>query len=86
MGSWFAPFILGATAFGYLLSALFFLRFYRDTKDGLFIYFATAFAIEAVNRTLFAASVSMNEGLPVLYVVRAAAYSLILLGIYRKNR
>jgi hypothetical protein len=86
MGPWFAPFVLGATACGFFVSALFFLRFYRDTRDSLFVYFAVAFAIEAVNRGLYAASPTLNEGVPTLYVVRAVAYSLILIGIYRKNR
>jgi uncharacterized membrane protein HdeD (DUF308 family) len=86
MGAWLTPFVLGAIAFGYFLAALFFLRFYRDTKDALFVYFATAFIIEGVNRTLFAASSTPNEARPALYVIRAVAYGLILLGVYRKNR
>ena len=79
-------FALGATAFGFLIAALFFARFYRDTRDSLFVYFAAAFGIEAVNRALFAFARAPNEGDPSLYLVRAFAYSLILMGVYRKNR
>jgi hypothetical protein len=81
-----APFALGAVAMASLVAALFFARFYRDTRDPLFLYFAAAFGLEGVNRTLLAFSPSPNEGDPVLYLVRAFAYSLILVGIYQKNR
>lgn len=81
-----APFVLGAIAMASAVAALFFVRFYRETRDQLFLYFAAAFAMEAINRTLLAFSPSPNEASPQLYVLRASAYSLILVGIYRKNR
>lgn len=80
------PLMLGATAFGFLVAALFFVRFFRDTRDGLFMYFAIAFVIEALNRCVLAFAPRPNEGDPSLYLLRAFAYSLILVGIYRKNR
>jgi hypothetical protein len=81
-----ASFVLGALAMASLVAALFFARFYRDTRDPLFLYFAAAFGLEAVNRTLLAFSPAPNEADPRLYLVRAFAYSLILFGIYQKNR
>ena len=81
-----APFVLGAVAAASVIVALFFARFYRDTREPLFLYFAAAFAIESVNRTLLAFSSTPNEADPSLYLLRAFAYSLILVGIYRKNR
>jgi uncharacterized membrane protein HdeD (DUF308 family) len=81
-----APFALGAMAMASLVAVLFFARFYRDTRDSLFLYFAAAFTLEAVNRTLLAFSRAPNEADPVLYMMRAFAYSLILFGIYQKNR
>lgn len=81
-----APFVLGAVAAASVMAALFFARFYRDTREPLFLYFAAAFAIESVNRTLLAFSSTPNEADPSLYLLRAFAYSLILVGIYRKNR
>ncbi|MEO5820603.1 MAG: DUF5985 family protein [Vicinamibacteraceae bacterium] len=81
-----APFALGAVAMASLVAALFFARFYRDTRDPLFLYFAAAFAVESVNRTLLALLQPPNEAAPGLYLLRAFAYSLILVGIYRKNR
>jgi hypothetical protein len=80
------PFVLGATSFGFLLAALFFARFYRDTRDGLFVYFALGFVLEALGRALSAFESAPNVGDPSIYLLRTLAYSFILLGIYRKNR
>jgi uncharacterized membrane protein HdeD (DUF308 family) len=79
------PFLLGAMSVANAVVALFFLRYFRDTKDTLFLYFAAAFALEACNRTVLAFSPTPDEGSPAIYLLRAFAYSLILLGIYRKN-
>jgi hypothetical protein len=82
-----APFVLGAISLGSLIAALFFARFYRDTRDALFLHFALAFALEAVNRALLAFSASPpNEAAPVFYILRAVSYTIILIGIYRKNQ
>lgn len=80
------PFMLGGVAMASLIAALFFLRFYRDTRDPLFLFFAAAFGLEGVNRTLLAFSAAPHEGDPALYLLRAFSYSLILAGIILKNR
>jgi uncharacterized membrane protein HdeD (DUF308 family) len=80
------PFVLGCIAIASLTVSLFFLRFHRETRDPLFLYFAAAFGVEAVSRTVMAFQTTPNEASPYLYVLRAFAYSLILVGIYRKNR
>ena len=79
------PFVLGAIAMASAVASMFFVRFYRETRDPLFLYFAAAFAIEAVNRTVLTFQATPNEASPYLYILRAFSYSLILLGIYRKN-
>jgi hypothetical protein len=81
-----APFALGFVATASLVASLFFLRFYKESRDPLFLYFAAAFAIETLNRTLFAFAVNPSESRPTLYALRAFAYSLIIIGIYMKNR
>jgi hypothetical protein len=80
------PFVLGAIAFGSALAALFFVRYYRDTRDELFLFFAAAFVLEALNRVVLTFDASPNEASPRYYLLRAFGYGLILLGIYRKNR
>ena len=81
-----APFLLGAIALGLAVVAVFFARYFRDTRDPLFLWFSAAFVLESVNRILFAFSRSHDEAVPALYLMRAAAYSLIAIAIYRKNR
>jgi hypothetical protein len=80
-----APFVLGAMAMASAVAALFFGRFYRDSRDPLFLYFAAAFALESVNRVMLAFSPTPNEAAHELYVLRVLSYSLIIVGIWRKN-
>ena len=77
--------MLGAISMASLIAAMFFGRFYRDTRDPLFLYFAAAFGLESINRALLAFSPFPNEADPLFYLLRAFAYSFILAGIYRKN-
>ena len=78
--------LVGAIAMASLASALFFLRFWRSTRDRFFLFFALSFAIEGFNRVVLWMSVGNNEDAPVYYVVRLVAYGLILAAIIEKNR
>ena len=78
--------ISGAMAASQALIGLFFLRYHRTTRERLFLLFAIAFWILAVNRvaiTLFAAD---DETRTYFYLVRLLAYLLILYAIWDKNR
>ncbi|HEX4004677.1 MAG TPA: DUF5985 family protein [Acidobacteriaceae bacterium] len=79
-------FLLGVIATSSLLSGLFFLRFWRDTRDSLFLNFALAFIIEGINRSVMMLSSHPNEASPWVYLVRTFAFLLILAGIVHKNR
>jgi len=79
-------YLIGVTVAASLASALFFLKFWKRTRDGLFLAFSTAFFIEGVNRVGFLFSEHPNEGSPAIYVVRLLAFLLILAAIVRKNR
>jgi len=76
-------FIRGALAMGHLVAAAFFFRFWRESRDRLFAFFATAFLILALDRPLAGSDADHNASLP--YLVRLAAYSIILIGIVDKN-
>jgi hypothetical protein len=78
--------LVGAIAMGSLVVSLFFLRFWRSTKDRFFLFFALSFLIEAVNRVLLGLSPLKNEDAPVFYLIRLLAYALILFAIIDKNR
>lgn len=75
--------LAGAVAMGYFLGALFFLRFWRDTRDGLFIGFALAFALLALNQIL--AYGIPDENRAYIYLLRVLAFTIILIAIVRKN-
>jgi hypothetical protein len=65
---------------------MFFLKFWRRTRDTLFLAFGAAFIIEGLNRIGFLLLDHPNEGSPTIYVVRFIAFLLILAAILWKNR
>ena len=79
-----ASLVSGALTMGYLVVCLFFLRYWRDTRDRLFSWFAIAFAILAVQRLLLV--VAPPEHAVLLYGVRALAFTVIIIAIAEKNR
>jgi hypothetical protein len=68
------------------VAALFFLRFWRQTRDPLFLVFALAFAVDAVTRLLLASADIPAEGEPFFYLARLVTFALILGAIIHKNR
>jgi hypothetical protein len=79
-------FLLGVVVASSAIAAAFFLKFWRQTRDSLFLGFAAAFTIEALNRLAFLFLSNPHEGDPLLYVVRLFSYLLILAAIINKNR
>jgi hypothetical protein len=79
-------FLSGAVTAGFLLAALFFLRFWQRTRDGLFLAFACAFFLLGFGQGLLALANVPVEERSWLYLVRLAAFALILVAIIRKNR
>jgi uncharacterized membrane protein HdeD (DUF308 family) len=79
-------FLLGIIVTASLTAAMFFMKFWRTSRDPLFLAFALAFLIEGVNRIAFLVIERPNEGSPAIYVVRLLAFLLILAAILRKNR
>ena len=76
----------GALAMGYAVAAVFFLKFWRRTRDPLFANFAAAFAILCVHRIALGAPVSANVDPLWYYVLRLTAFLLILVAIIGKNK
>ncbi len=79
-------FLLGIIVAASLTAGGFFFKFWRTTKDPLFLAFALAFTIEGLNRTGILALERPNEGTPAIYVVRLLATLMILAAIVWKNR
>jgi hypothetical protein len=79
-------FIMGAIAMASFVAALFFLRFWRETRDRLFAIFAASFFLLGTTRVGLAWEREATEGNTHWYWVRLAAFVLILLAIADKNR
>ena len=78
--------LLGAIAITNLIIGLFFLRFWKKTRDRFFLFFAVAFVLEGINRVLLGLSQGSNENEPIFYLVRLLSFVLILIAIVDKNR
>ena len=85
-GAALEQFIMGAIAMASAVVALFFLRFWRDTRDRLFLMFALAFALLGLTRLGLATMIRESEPQTLWYWVRLAAFLLILAAIVDKNR
>lgn len=85
-GALIEGFLLGVIATTSLAAGLYFLRFWRDSRDPLFLSFAIAFGIEGLNRTARLLFARPSEASPWVFIVRALAFLLILGGIINKNR
>ena len=79
-------FLSGAGGAGFLLASLFFLRFWKRTRDGLFLAFAAAFFLLGLGQSLLALANVPDEERSWLYLIRLVAFALILVAIIRKNR
>jgi len=76
----------GVLTAGFLALALFFLKFWRRTRDGFFALFAAAFALLAANAFASALSGAHSENTnPSIYLLRLCAFVLIIVAIARKN-
>lgn len=77
--------LTGAICMGSLVITLFFLRFWRNSGDRFFLYFALSFFIEGLHRLYSALSAAGAEDAPLHYLIRLLAYGLILWAILEKN-
>ena len=78
--------VAGAIAMGYLVAGLFFLKFWRDVRDRLFLLFAVAFGLLAVQRVALATVADTAEAALPLYGLRLFAFVIIAAAIVDKNR
>jgi hypothetical protein len=79
-------FLSGAVALGFGVCVLIFLRFWQRTREELFLAFALAFLLLGIGQTVLALANIPTEERGSIYLLRLAAFLLILVSIYRKNR
>jgi hypothetical protein len=77
-------FLLGMVSMGAAVAGLIFLRFWRKTRDRLFLSFAVALWLLALNWSLLAL-LDESEFKFAMYGLRLLAFGLILAGIVDKN-
>jgi hypothetical protein len=78
-----SQFIHGAVVMASLTIGLFFLRYWRATKDRLFLLFCLAFWLLALNWTLVALAGPLSEH---AYIVRFLGFVVIASAVLDKNR
>jgi Family of unknown function (DUF5985) len=77
--------LLGAVIMGDVIVALFFVRYWKLTRDRFFLFFAASFVAIAVSRVV------VDEGLPPFgyepfgYMIRILSYLFMIAGILYKN-
>lgn len=78
--------VSGMLVAGYVVAALFFLRFWTQSRDRLFAMFAAAFGLLAIQRLALTVSGAPIEDQTMFYVLRLLAFGIIAFAIIDKNR
>lgn len=85
MNTAIAGFVGGLITMSFLVIGVFFVKFWQRTRDPLFIAFAIAFWLLALNQSLLATNVVPSEERGWTYLLRVAAFVFIAIAIVRKN-
>jgi hypothetical protein len=78
-------FLSGAVTLAFVVAAMYFLRFWRKTADRLFLSFALAFMLLALNQLAVAVFEGADERSGYSHVLRVLGFVLILYAIIEKN-
>jgi hypothetical protein len=78
-------FLSGMVAMGFLVAAVFFVRFWKRTGDSLFAIFAASFALLALGQATSTLARAYVENETWLFLLRLAAFLFLLVGILVKN-
>lgn len=79
-------FLSGAVSLGFVIAAMMFLGFWRRTRAELFLAFAAAFGLLAINQAALTFTVTYLEERSWLYLIRLVAFLVIIAAIWRHNR
>ena len=78
-------FINGALTTLLLVAAFFFVKFWRRTGETLFAAFAAAFALLGIAQPIPMFTGAQDEAQAAIYLIRLAAFALIIAAILLKN-
>jgi hypothetical protein len=79
-------FLGGAVSMGFAVAALMFLRFWRRTREGLFLAFAGSFMLMGLMQALLTLGGIPTEERSGLFLLRLAAFLLIIGALWWQNR
>ncbi len=79
-------FLSGAIVMGFAIAGLLFLRYWRRTRERLFLTFAASFFLLALSYAWLAMTQIADEERSPLFLVRLLAFGLIILAIFQSNR
>jgi hypothetical protein len=79
-------FLQGALAACYAIAALFFLKFWRRSRDRFFLFFALAFAVLLIQSATLTITGHSEASRAPLYGLRAIAFLLIVVALIVKNQ
>lgn len=89
----FASFFAGIACATFAASGVFFLKFWKASRDPFFLYFSVAcwlLSIERISTVMLGCATdlprSQCESGVWVYLIRLCAFILIFIGILRKNR
>ena len=78
-------FFSGALMLGFAALGCFFYEFFRRTRDRLFLFFALAFVLLAIERVVLILITSDNEIHFMVYTVRLCAFGSLAYAIWDRN-
>jgi hypothetical protein len=79
-------FLQAVSATGAWTAGLFFLRFWRESRDPLFAFFGAAFWLLSLSWVLLALTDPAEDARPYIYAIRLLAFVLIIAAMVIKNR
>jgi hypothetical protein len=80
------PFLSGAICMGFLVISLYFVRFWKKTRDRLFLFFAAAFVLLLVESAVRSFAAMDTASAPGVYLIRLLAFVMLIAAIVDKNR
>lgn len=78
-------FLMGAIGMGLAVASLFFFRYWRESRDRFFAWFALAFLVLTINRVMLVILSAPRETSLVPYLVRLLAFLMIVWAVVDKN-
>jgi hypothetical protein len=78
-------FLSGMATMGFLAAGLFFFRFWSRTRDAIFVCFSVSFGLLAIGQALGTLAELPGDDRAWIYLLRLAAFTLLIVGIVTKN-